>query len=346
MKQQEVLVSIRCLVYNHEPYLRQCLDGFVMQKTNFRFEAIVHDDASTDGTAAIVKEYAEKYPDIIKPIFETENQYSKRDGSIRRIMNNAICQTAKYIAFCEGDDYWTDPLKLQKQFDFMEANPEYGLVYTETIFYNQKKQRYEERFGYPCNSFEDIIKKGNPIPTLTAMIHKGLLFKYLDEISPQTKNWKMGDYPLWLYCSINTKLKFINICSATYRVIQESASHSRDRKKMYEFELSRFNVDIFFLEMYKNDMPEWTKQAANRKRIYFYTNEMRNIAKYGDEKIKKEQYDFLKKNNFKRFLPFIKLYYIFRKNDIITLIIRIIEIITIGRNKRKYENIYFPYTEN
>lgn len=70
------LVSIRCLVYNHEAYLRQCLDGFVMQKTNFRFEAIVHDDASTDGSAAIIREYAEKYPDIIKPIFETENQYS------------------------------------------------------------------------------------------------------------------------------------------------------------------------------------------------------------------------------------------------------------------------------
>ena len=76
---RELMVSIRCLVYNHEPYLRQCLDGFVMQQTNFRFEAIVHDDASTDGSAAIIREYAAKYPDIIKPIYETENQYSKRD---------------------------------------------------------------------------------------------------------------------------------------------------------------------------------------------------------------------------------------------------------------------------
>lgn len=119
------LVSIKCLVYNHAPFLRQCLDGFVMQKTNFRFEAIVHDDASTDGSAGIIREYAEKYPDIIKPIYENENQYSKRDGSLNRILNKHL--TGKYIAFCEGDDYWTDPCKLQKQVDFMETHPDFAV---------------------------------------------------------------------------------------------------------------------------------------------------------------------------------------------------------------------------
>lgn len=116
------LVSIRCATYNHAPYIRQCLDGFVMQKTDFCFEAIVHDDASTDGTADIIREYAAKYPDIIKPIYETENQYSKHDGSLARIMNAHM--HGKYIAFCEGDDYWTDPLKLQKQVDLLEKNAE------------------------------------------------------------------------------------------------------------------------------------------------------------------------------------------------------------------------------
>ncbi len=118
-----LMVTIRCLVFNHEPYLRQCLDGFVMQKMNFRFEAIVHDDASTDGSADIIREYAAKYPDIIKPIIETENQYSKKDGSLTRIMNTHT--HGKYIAICEGDDYWTDPLKLQKQVDFLESHPDY-----------------------------------------------------------------------------------------------------------------------------------------------------------------------------------------------------------------------------
>ena len=117
---KELIVTIRCIAYNHEPYIRQCLEGFVMQKANFRFEAIVHDDASTDGTATIILEYAEKYPDIIKPIIETENQYSKRDGSLRRIMDAHM--HGKYIALCEGDDYWTDPYKLQKQVDLLEKN--------------------------------------------------------------------------------------------------------------------------------------------------------------------------------------------------------------------------------
>ena len=84
-----VTLVIQCLVFNHKPYLRQCLDGFVMQKTNFKFVAIVHDDCSTDGSQEVIKEYEEKYPDIIKPIYETENHYSKRDGSLMKIINEA-----------------------------------------------------------------------------------------------------------------------------------------------------------------------------------------------------------------------------------------------------------------
>lgn len=108
------LVAIECMVYNHEPYLRDCLDGFVMQQTDFPFVAVVHDDASTDKSADIIREYAAKYPDIICPIYETENQYSK--GTLSKVMNEAVDATgAKYVALCEGDDYWTDPKKLQKQ---------------------------------------------------------------------------------------------------------------------------------------------------------------------------------------------------------------------------------------
>lgn len=119
------LLSICCLAYNHAPYIRQCLDGFMMQKTDFAFEVLIHDDASTDGTADIIREYEAKYPDIIKPIYQTENQYSKG------IKISGTYQfpraKGKYIAMCEGDDYWTDPLKLQKQVDFLEKNEDYVL---------------------------------------------------------------------------------------------------------------------------------------------------------------------------------------------------------------------------
>lgn len=129
MSDMKPLVAIYCLVYNHEPYLRDCFEGFVMQQTNFSFVAIVHDDASTDGSAAIIREYEEKYPYIFKPIYQKENLYKKGGfEAINDVMFSAIYSTdAKYIAFCEGDDYWTDPLKLQKQVDFMEDNPNYVL---------------------------------------------------------------------------------------------------------------------------------------------------------------------------------------------------------------------------
>ena len=137
MSEKTPLVSVCTLAYNHEPYIRECLDGILMQKTNFAFELLIHDDASTDGTADIIREYEAKYPDIIKPIYQTENQYSKG------VKINATIQfpraKGKYIALCEGDDYWTDPLKLQKQVDFMEANPNCSLcchhmkVYSEFI---------------------------------------------------------------------------------------------------------------------------------------------------------------------------------------------------------------------
>lgn len=156
MPSGDPLVSIRCLVYNHEPFLRQCLDGFVMQKTTFPFEAIVHDDASTDGSAAIIREYAEKYPDIIKPIYETENQYSKRDGSIGRIIDAAMHPNSKYIATCEGDDYWTDPNKLQIQVDFLESHPDYVICSHNIKTYYQNEGRLSEKGLYENFSGERI----------------------------------------------------------------------------------------------------------------------------------------------------------------------------------------------
>lgn len=126
-KEEKPLVAIHCMVYNHAPFLRECFEGFVMQQTTFPFVAIVHDDASTDDSADIIREYETKYPHIFKPIYQTVNQHSIPGVSVVQTINKAIQETgAKYIAMCEGDDYWTDPLKLQKQVDFLEANPEYS----------------------------------------------------------------------------------------------------------------------------------------------------------------------------------------------------------------------------
>ncbi len=122
----DIKVSICCLVYNHKDYIRQALDSFLMQKTNFPFEILINDDCSTDGTTDIIREYEAKYPDIIKPLYHTENQYSKsyRQGNMMSITFNFPRVTGKYVAMCEGDDFWTDEYKLQKQFDLMESTPD------------------------------------------------------------------------------------------------------------------------------------------------------------------------------------------------------------------------------
>lgn len=154
------LVSICSITYNHAPYIRQCLDGFLMQKTNFKYEIIIHDDASTDGTTEIIKEYAEKYPDLITPIFQSENQYSK---GVRGFYARFVFPRAKgkYIALCEGDDYWTDPLKLQKQVDFLEANPEYVMCSHCCKQYNQNENLFQTSWK-PAQSLEyqksDLLK--------------------------------------------------------------------------------------------------------------------------------------------------------------------------------------------
>lgn len=121
------LVSICCVTYNHAPFIRQCLEGFLMQK-EVEYEILIHDDCSTDGTTEIVKEYAAKYPNLIFPLYETENQFCKPGRESMDFYNYRRAR-GKYIAYCEGDDYWTDPLKLQKQVDFMENHPEYSLCY-------------------------------------------------------------------------------------------------------------------------------------------------------------------------------------------------------------------------
>lgn len=153
------LLVIKCLTYNHGDYLSQALDGFIMQKTNFPFVVIVHEDASTDGTANILREYASRYPKLILPIFESENQYSMRDGSLDCIVDEAVKVTgAKYIAFCEGDDYWTDPLKLQKQVDYLEEHPDCSLCFNAIQVINEFTGK-----KYPLAKVETRIYTANEI---------------------------------------------------------------------------------------------------------------------------------------------------------------------------------------
>ena len=262
------LVSVYCTAYNHEPYIAQALDGFLMQKTNFPFEVIVHDDASTDRTAEIIREYEARFPKIIKPIYETENQYSKRDGSLGRIMA-AACK-GKYIAFCEGDDYWIDENKLQVQVDFLEGNPEYGMCYTRARQFIQKKQTFSKTlFGKPVADFNDLLQNGNRIPTLTVMLRKSLHERYREEIHPENKGWLMGDYPTWLYVVHESKVKFLDSVTSVYRVLENSASHSEGFAKKEKFINSTFDIIKYFSDYAGLDL----KNIMEIKRLFSLATE-------------------------------------------------------------------------
>ncbi len=227
------MVSIICNAYNHDKYIRSALDGFVMQKTNFPFLVLIHDDASTDKTADIIKEYESKYPDIIKPIYQTENQYHKKDGTIRRLQAERL--KTKYVAICEGDDYWTDPLKLQKQFDFMEANPEYTLCGCSTYWLNMLTGKNENRSQTTEDrdiSLEELLIPDNrrPFPTVSYFM-KAEIWKSLPDWG-----FPVGDLPLTYYCAIKGKVRMLTDNMCVYRWQAEGSWTSRnfDAKKRAE----------------------------------------------------------------------------------------------------------------
>ena len=217
-------VIIRCLVYNHEPYLRDCLEGFVMQQTNFPFKAVVHDDCSTDNSAAIIREYAEKYPHIIEPIYEPENQYSKRDGSLRRVMDAATLNRSPYLAFCEGDDYWIDPCKLQKQVDYLDEYKECSMTCTNAeveiphLCKLTAHQLNEMHWPKPLQEgylkLEDIILKGGSyIHTCSILCRSNII----EELHKNLPILPFGDYPIQIFSRLKGKVYFFNSKMCVYR---------------------------------------------------------------------------------------------------------------------------------
>ena len=245
MDNQDIKVTIRCITYNQKDYIRQCLDGFVMQRTNFRFEAIVHDDASTDGTAEIVREYAEKYPDIIKPIFETENQYSKHDGSLGRIMNANT--RGKYVAICEGDDYWTDPLKLQKQADFLDANPQCSLTYHACKNVFSTPCKVNPKFAENVNKlYSDVELVDYPFQTGTVMYRKSIvesdLYKKLVTIG-----CPFGDVLIYLTASRFGTIEGVNEQMSVYRRHEGGISqHMYEADKLWKSYNDWLKVALLF----------------------------------------------------------------------------------------------------
>lgn len=309
--ENNVLVSVFCEAYNQERFIAQCLDGILAQQTTFCFEILVHDDASTDKTPEIIKQYADKYPDLIKPIFQTVNQHSQRIS----IWQHFQLPRAKgrYIAICEGDDYWVDVYKLQKQVDFLENNSEYGMVYTRTLLYSERLQEMEENtFGFSFCTFPELLKT-NGIPTLTVCFQADLMRQYYKEIVPEKKRWRMGDYPLWLWISYHRKIQFMQEATAVYRVLGESQSHSSDMLKTETFHKSALEIKHYFINLYDKSLePVYEDAKTESFRYLFFEAISRKCYKKAFEYTKKLDMRKLSKQDRKKIRKF-NLKYIFLK---------------------------------
>lgn len=150
--EEQVMVTVVMLAFNHEKWISQAIDGIVGQKTNFRFKLFVHDDCSTDNTKQMIEQYHKKYPDIIEPFYETENLYTKHIKITQTVLLPHI--KSKYIALCEGDDYWTDSSKLQQQVDYMEGHKDCTLCFHNADFVDTKGNKLKP--FYPQNIWNDL----------------------------------------------------------------------------------------------------------------------------------------------------------------------------------------------
>ncbi len=222
------LVSIVCETYNHEKYVRDCIEGFLMQKVNFEYEILIHDDASTDNTQAIIKEYESRYPDIIKPIYQTVNQCSKGI----RIWYEIQFQRAKgkYIALCEGDDYWTDPYNLQKQVDFLESNPTYSLCFHNAVVHHENGSKPDYLFASLQTREYDIKENiGNwIIPTASLVFRRSVINSpYFKEVRASRKII-VCDYPMIQICAKEGRIYGLSDPMSVYRKHSTGWTQQRD----------------------------------------------------------------------------------------------------------------------
>ena len=257
MDEVKKIVSVLMSTYNHEKYIAQAIESVVSKKTNFEFELVIGEDCSADGTKKIIEEYALKYPKLIRPVFIKENV-----GALRNIYEFALprCE-GKYIACLEGDDFWTNDSKLQKQVDFLEANPECGLTHADVNHYFEDGKKLMIAVNKNSNKtvpegdvFEHLIKP-EPffIKTATTCFRKELLVKYFDYELAIRENWPLADLPLWMDISKHSKAHYFDEVFATYRLLNESASRTKSPQKHYQYVKDLYKIKILYLEKYKVD---------------------------------------------------------------------------------------------
>lgn len=292
-----IMVSVCMITYNHEKYIGQAIEGVLQQKCNFPIELVIGEDCSTDGTRKICEDY-QRNSSIIRLLPSDANM-----GVIPNFIRTLTSCKGKYIAFCEGDDYWIDPFKLQKQVDFLEKNQEYSMVATNLVFYDQEKDSFitPPKIKHELN-FDTLISKRNKIATVTVCFRAEFVSNYLNDINPQNKPWFAVDYSLWLYLSKKGKIGLLKDVTAVYRRLKKSLSHYDDINLQYNFYKNNNEIVDFYIRKY--GCKEDTLYAF---KMHKFNLEINYAFSLRDKKMMRELLGQKKENNFRiTFKQYIK----------------------------------------
>lgn len=280
MQGEEPLVSICCITYNHEAFIRDALEGFLKQRVSFSYEILIHDDASTDRTADIIREYAARYPDRIRPLLQEKNQYSQGITNPSGAFNFPRAR-GKYIAMCEGDDYWTDPDKLQKQVDYLEAHPECSLCIHSarilTVDGSLSERQMRPYHGDQVITPEKVVDKELGY----AMASMVFLARLVKQLPDYYTNCPVGDIPLQLMAAAEGNCYYMDQDMSVYRLGVSVSWTSQGKTGDYEAKQRRYyeEMEATYREFDRVTKGRFHKEAVSAaRRIWFLT--MVNTRRY------------------------------------------------------------------
>ena len=280
------LVSVNMITYNHEPYIAQAIEGVLIQKTDFPIELVIGEDCSTDRTRKIVLDYQKKYPEMIRVITAKENVGMQKNG----LRTSKACR-GKYIAFCEGDDYWTDPNKLQKQVDFLESHPECVICFHNVnIIYDSKRDKKSHPFYVQGPSLNFTHRVPKPITTLSDLLNGNFIHTpsvmFRAQLFEEFPDWfyraDIGDWPLHVLNAQHGNMGYIDEVMAAYRVHSGGTWSSRSRVEVLDAlihtaELIKESLSFENRKIINNTIYRWYMEAIE---ILRHDKELRRASSY------------------------------------------------------------------